>query len=235
MAECTPREALWKLRYDYPRRRRDEGDDTLSTEELVRLVGLLDDKHAYEAWCGPNWAVYEQETPIVHDIARSGDGPRVVAVLKAFVERIKDFEITPDVADYSGAGVLHYAAMNPTGAVIIEQLTECQVDMFDNDGETPLMRACTSDKYLENLKALHKRGANIWHAAPPCPRACCRGQEMEPALLVALKSKSLECARYLVDQGALRASRERLELYREEATKAGPEFEALIYPQKKQK
>lgn len=228
MAECSPKEAFNQLKSV----RRDcykEGGDKLNSEEMVRIVSLLDEKHVKLVWFGPSYARFEEESPIIHEIAHLCPGMSVADLLKALIGRAKEMGISPDTIDYDGRTLMHYAAHNRTGKVLIENLTECDVNLCDNDGETPVMLASLQDEYLDNLKALHKRGASLTYVPPPCPAACCRGREDKPAVLMAIKSGAIECARYLAENGALyNPSEERRALFTKAAEKAGPEYEDLL-------
>ena len=228
MADLTPKETfkkLCKIRFY----RWKGGEDELSSEEMVRLVGLLDVKHVKLVWFGPSYARFEEESPVIHEIAHLCPGESVVDLLKALIGRAKELGISPDTIDYDGRTLMHYAAHNRTGEVLIKNLTECDVNLCDNDGETPVMLASRRDEYLNNLKALHERGASLTYVPPPCPAACCRGRTDEPAVLMAINSKAIECARYLAENGALyNPSGERRALFTEAAEKAGPEYKELL-------
>ncbi|MDO4880479.1 MAG: ankyrin repeat domain-containing protein [Capnocytophaga sp.] len=103
---------------------------------------------------------------------------------------IENEKINPNSKDETGANALNYLAAKQDLEAIQFLLSKgSKADNVDNEGNTPLMNAC-SGKNLEIVKLLNVQNINAIN------------KKGESALLIAVKKSSPEIVKYLIDNGA---------------------------------
>ena len=129
-------------------------------------------------------------TPAALPLAAKGLKKQPNNKIEVYKYLIENEKINPNSKDETGANALNYLATKQDLESIEYLLSKgCKADNIDNEGNTPLMNACTG-KNLQIVKLLNVQNINLVN------------KKGESALLLAVKKSSPEIVKYLIDNGA---------------------------------